>query len=518
MKLVTQLRIAILLLLGLGLCSAVVTVWNFQQSRLHIERITIAQSIYARYLNLESHIYQLFKQYGDAIIIGDANQRAGKIKLIEVVNKDFKAIREQLQKKVDLVGESRLSERESLVAIEQSVEQLIRRFDQFSPTGTGELSSDWSNLSRLLNDEIDENFRVIIQQALDEQAQNVTDTTTYVDKAVFRQRILTIILSLLGILAAIIGLVMLSRRFTLPIQTLASGVREFGEGNLDYRINPRGRDEVAEIGRTFDIMAAQISHKNQKLTTEKHVLQDAVDERTRQLSVMLEELKRSDASRKLMIADVSHELRTPLTIMHGEADVALRGAEKSPLVYREALTRVREAANHTARLVDDLLFVARTEAGEVRLKITDADLQTILLESQQTFGPDVEIDSALLVAPYRADEGRIKQALLVLLENARHYGGSKIVMKLEHGESGYCISVEDNGAGMNDITKQQAFERFFRGSNAAERYQEGAGLGLPMALSIAKAHGGDIILIDRPSGGLIAMLRLPEQATVERVA
>ncbi len=518
MKLVTQLRIAILLILGLGLCSAGLMLWNLQQSRLHIERINIAQSIYARYLNLESHIYQLFKQYGDAIIIGDANQRASKIQLIEVINTDIKTIRRQLKKNLDLVGENQTGEEDSLIQIEQTVEQLIRRLDQFSPTGTGELASDWSNLSRLLNDEIDENFRSIIQRALDQQKQNVSSTISFVDKAALHQRIMAAVFAFLGTVAAIAGITMLNRRFTRPINTLVGGVREFGEGHLDYRINPVGRDEVAEIGRTFDTMAAQISHKNQILTTEKHALQDAVDERTRQLSIMLEDVKRSDSSRKLMIADVSHELRTPLTIMRGEADIALRGEEKSPRVYREALTRVREAANHTARLVDDLLFVARTEAGEVRLKMSNIDLRTVLFEVQQTFGQEAVIDTSLATAPLRADAGRVKQALLVLLENARHYGGDRILMRLDTTDNGFCISVEDNGSGMSDTTKQQAFERFFRGSNAAERYQEGSGLGIPVALSIAKAHGGTITLSDRPGGGLIAALSLPEQSLMEHVA
>lgn len=518
MKLVTQLRLAILLILGLGLCSVALMLWHFQQSEKHIQRINIAQSIYGRYLNLESHTYQLFKQYGDAIIIGDANQRESKNKLIATIKSDFRIISESIALKAELVEGSRAAEAEKLKKIQQTVDGLIRSLDQFSPTGTGELASDWNKLSELLNAEIDQNFRGLIQDALDEQERNVLTTTLSVEKAVLQQQITAGVLAVLAIIAAIAGIMMLSRRFTHPINTLVAGVREFGDGRLEYRINLKGNDEIAEIGKTFDTMAAQIAEKNRALTDEKRILQEAVDERTMQLSHMLEDVKRIDASRKRMIADVSHELRTPLTIIKGEADIALRGDKKPASVYIQALGRTREAANHTARLVDDLLFVARTEAGEVRLNMDDLNLYTLSLDAQQTFARDSKFITTLASAPMRGDALRIQQAILVLLENAKRYGGNNIELHLEKSDGGFTLSVEDDGPGMDDETKGQAFERFFRGSNAAERYRDGAGLGIPVAYSIAQAHGGTIELSDREGGGLVAALLLPSVPLLENVA
>ena len=518
MKLVTQLRLAILLILGLGLSSVALMLWHFQQSEKHIQRISIAQSIYGRYLNLESHIYQLFKQYGDAIIIGDANQRESKNKLIDAISSDFRIIDDSIALKAGLVESSREAEVESLEKIQYTVDRLIRQLDQFSPTGTGELASDWNKLSELLNAEIDQNFRGLIQTALDEQERNALSTTLSVEKAVLHQQITAAVLAVLAIVAAIAGIMMLSRRFTHPINTLVAGVREFGDGKLDYRINPAGKDEISEIGKTFDTMAAQIAEKNKTLTDEKRILQEAVDERTMQLSHMLEDVKRIDASRRRMIADVSHELRTPLTIIKGEADIALRGDTKSVDIYIEALGRTREAANHTARLVDDLLFVARTEAGEVRLNLVEMNLYKVTLDAQQTFARNSNFITELTTAPMRGDALRIQQAILVLLENAKRYGGSNIDLRLENSAKGYAISVEDDGPGMDDETKSQAFERFFRGSNAAERYRDGAGLGIPVAYSIAKAHGGTIELSDREGGGLVAALLLPSMPSMENAA
>lgn len=523
MKLVTQLRLALLLLLSFGLCGAALQMWNAQQSRTHIKRINLSHTIYEGYLALESHTYQLFKQYGDAIIIGDANQRASKNALIEKISDDVKSMRALINSKTDLAGAESENEQATLTTIEKTVSDLIMRLDQFSPTGSGELSSDWERLSRLLNDDIDGNFRELIRSALAAELTDLETTGDVVDRAILLQQGITVLFGLAAIIATWMVVAMLNRRITTPINTLANGVRHFGEGYDSYRISLPGKDELSEIASSFNIMAAKVEEKNQTLASEKERLQRAVEERTQQLSVMVGDLKRIDTGRKNMIADVSHELRTPLTIIKGEADIALRGGLKEISVYTDALERTREAANHTARLVDDLLFVARTEAGEIRLKLADVDLCRVAREAHATFGPDAQLSIDTVTAPTRVDAGRIQQALIVLLENARHHGGGNIQLNLGDTAGGYFFAVEDTGPGMTDDEKSQAFERFYRGSNAAERYGDGAGLGLPVAQSIARAHGGTITLRDRPGGGLIAALWLPgklrlEQGDLEHVA
>ncbi len=519
MKLVTQLRIALLFILLLGLSSTVLHYWNLQQSRFQIRKINISHTIYEGYLNLESHIYQLFKQYGDAIIIGDSNQRASKNRLISQVGVDIAGIRNLIESEKELIGdENARIKLDALTEIELSVSSLTDRLDQFSPTGSGELSSDWGRLSRLLNEEIDGKFQLMMRAALERKSAEVEATGASVERAAIRQQRITILLALLGVLAVLVAVAMLDRRITRPLQQLHGGVRRFGEGQMDTKIKVPGRDEMAEIATSFNDMADKIAVKNRALTSEKERLQRAVEARTHRLSVMLEDVKRIDESRKRMIADVSHELRTPLTIIKGEVDIALRGDVKAVEYYREALERSREAANHTVRLVDDLLFVARTEAGEIRLNLETMDLVTVINEVKDTFLHDAEFSSELTTAPLAGDAGRISQALLVLLDNARHHGGEWVGIDLQAEANGYRILVEDSGPGMTDEEKAQAFERFYRGSNAAERYREGAGLGLPVARSIAHAHGGDIKLQDRPAGGLIAVFSLPANIQREHAA
>ena len=102
-----------------------------------------------------------------------------------------------------------------------------------------------------------------------------------------------------------------------------------------------------------------------------------------------------------------------------------------------------------------------------------------------------------------------------MLQNAQHYGAGAIMIRLDHGPGDYRIAVEDEGPGMSAMEKKDAFQRFFRGSNAADRYPEGTGLGLPVARAIVEAHGGTISLEDRPGGGLNSIITLPKQRQIE---
>ena len=134
------------------------------------------------------------------------------------------------------------------------------------------------------------------------------------------------------------------------------------------------------------------------------------------------------------------------------------------------------------------------------------------------FTGDAELIADVDAAPMRGDAARLQQALMTLLENARRHGGKAIALRISRAPDGYRVAVDDDGPGMTDDEKNKAFERFFRGSNTAGQYKDGLGLGLPIALSIVQAHGGDIELADRPGGGLIAAMILPSRPSLRAVA
>ncbi|MEM9277580.1 MAG: HAMP domain-containing sensor histidine kinase [Pseudomonadota bacterium] len=519
MKLATQLRILFLLMLCISLGGAALSVWSFGKASNHVTRVSLAYDAHASVLSLKSHTYQLFKQYGDALMIGDLDKGTGERNLIARIRSDIAEIRATIGAEIELVGEEEVEELEELSKIEIKIEELINALERISKNDNPDArATQWGELSQILEGDIDRDFHKLITEFLDEEVSEVEETLEQVAREVKVYNMVAVFFALIAIIATLVSVWILSRNVSYPLSLLSSGVKKFGSGDLDHRVILTGKDEISSIAQTFNVMAQSISDRTEALSSAKLTLEKAVADRTSKLEKALADIKRAESNRRQMLTDVSHELRTPLTVIRGEADVALRGGDKSAKVYREALNRAREAASHTSTLVDDLLFIARSEAGQVRLKIGQIDLVSVIRKTMDTFGLDAGLVTDLESAPMRGDPDRLRQAVLVLLENARHHGGKEIVLRLNRSPHGFQITIEDNGPGMTNEEKANAFERFFRGSNTAENYREGVGLGLPIAQAIAKAHQGTVELADRSGGGLLATISLPSKPTLKTVA
>ena len=520
-SLVGRLKALVFLLLGICLVTAALSIWSIRETARNVERVNLAHRVYERYLSLSDNTHQLFKQYGDALLIGDRDSGNGERRLIEAVRADIAAIRRTIGREIEKVGGEEVEELELLAEIEAMINMLIREFETLIEGGTPEtFSADWRRLSRILDDDIDRDFLALLTEALDEEASEVAETREEVAADIARYQLLAFAAMLAAVASAGAALIVLNRLLHRRMATLLAGVRAFAEGQTGGRVSLGGSDELSEIGETFDAMAARIDAENRRLEDRNTALEQAVAERTRRLETLLAEARRSENARRQMLSDVSHELRTPLTIIQGEADIALRARDPSPETYRDALSRAREAAGHTARIVDDLLFVARASEGRARLKPDMVDLVALLEERAEDPRGSITLALGSASAEVRADPTRLRQVLAILLENARHYGGGggEIVLGLDRTTEGWRISVADRGPGMSDAEKASAFERFYRGAQAAERYGEGVGLGLPVAKSIVEAHGGTLSLEDREGGGLVAAVVLPLKPRLRAVS
>ena len=485
-----------------------------------------AHQEYEGYLSLSNHTYQLFKQFGDAMLIGDRDRGRGESELLGKIRADIARIRRSTADSIRLVGEEEIEELENLERIESMIEELLVEHQNVMISRDREqFSSYWERLSYILDERIDTDFNQLIQEAIEGEAQEVATERVATAEMIRRFQLLAVIFTLMAIAAAAASIWILRRDLQEPIARLLSGASALARGDLEHRIRILGRNERHEVGHAFNKMAEEVASREGALSNANAQLESAVSERTRELERLLGALKKSDTNRQRLLADVSHELRTPLTIIRGEADVALRGNKQSAEPYREALSNIREAAMHTAGLVDDLLFVARREAGENRLRLELIDLADLLakvVDQHRTMADQHHARIAFLAnvehAKVRADAGRVRQVVLILLENAMRYGGSSIELRLDPAPGGYAVVVHDDGPGLTESERSRAFERFFRGSNAAARYQEGVGLGLPMAKAIVEAHGGAIALDSRTGDGLTVTFTLPKRGNLELVA
>ncbi|MBI3363269.1 MAG: HAMP domain-containing histidine kinase [Chloroflexi bacterium] len=208
------------------------------------------------------------------------------------------------------------------------------------------------------------------------------------------------------------------------------------------------------------------------------------------------------------MANASHELRTPLTLMRASAEVAQRGLPDVEVDRRALLGDVLQECDHMTRLVEDLLLLSRLDAGRLTLERRDISLSELLTDVQRQMGRvsderGVQLHLGEATGTARADPTRLRQVLLVLLDNAlRHTpaGGSISVEARPQGKH-VQLTVTDTGMGIPPRDVPQVFERFYRAKSNGKAQNEGTGLGLAIAKALVEAQGGQIRLESREGKG-----------------
>jgi two-component system, OmpR family, phosphate regulon sensor histidine kinase PhoR len=211
------------------------------------------------------------------------------------------------------------------------------------------------------------------------------------------------------------------------------------------------------------------------------------------------ELRRLERVRQDFVANVSHEFKTPLTAIQGFAETLLSGALEDPRNNRRFLEIIRDHATRLARLTDDLLKLARIEAGKLEVQFSPVSIvtlvercaETALLKSAQK-QIALEIDVPPGLPPVRGDASLLRDVLQNLLDNAIQYtpAGGRIQVSAAAGVREVIVSVIDTGIGIPLADQERIFERFYRVDAGRSREAGGTGLGLSIAKHIVEVHGG----------------------------
>jgi two-component system OmpR family sensor kinase len=300
-----------------------------------------------------------------------------------------------------------------------------------------------------------------------------------------RRRFLFILVGLapLALAGVAVGGWVLTGRALAPVDAMVAAARRIGAEDLSLRLAPENRDD--EIGR----LAA--------------VLND-----------MLGRLERSFTAVRQFSADAAHELRTPLTILKGELEVALRGTRGSE-EDRRVLESCQEEVDRLVALVEDLLLLARTDAGAmdqprelVDLGEVIDDVTPALLGLAERAGVTLVVND-LGTAVVRGSAPMLFRVLLNLGDNAIKYSGpgSRVEVTLTTRDEDAVLEVRDDGPGIAPADQTHVFDRFYRGDPA--RTRGGTGLGLALARSIVEVHGGRITLASAPETGTCFRVILP---------
>lgn len=429
--------------------------------------------------------------------------------------------------------EENLRRRDAVAVLMQSVAELEQAVDAAMPLAPGaDAQQAWQALSAVFDRSQGRDLRQLIDDSLAREAAAVERERRAADQTLAWMRHLWLAMALTLALLAVAAAVHFARALRRPLDHLSEGAQALQRGDLAHRIPVAGVDEFSAVATSMNTLAAELASHRSRETLARQQLEDQVAGRTAELREALDALRAADARRRQLFADISHELRTPTTAIRGEAEITLRGPDRTAPDYKAALRRIVETSAQLGHVINDLLAMARSDIDALSLVRQPVDLGALVQEAvaqsaalAEGRGVAVLCDGPASAADARlevpGDAQRLRQVLLILLDNATRYSHPGGVVQVgwataaQDGLPVCTVDVTDQGIGIGADELPQVFERHFRGRQAREARPEGSGLGLPIAQALARAHGGHVDLQSRVGQGTRARLVLPLAVAAE---
>jgi two-component system sensor histidine kinase KdpD len=210
-----------------------------------------------------------------------------------------------------------------------------------------------------------------------------------------------------------------------------------------------------------------------------------------------------------IVSTVAHELRTPIAAVRGAADALRAGEALEPTVREQLLDVIARAADQLGRLADDLRAAGRTASDELEVAIAPCEVAAVaseVVQAARVATPAARIRLRATTAVAAADQGRLRQVLANLVDNARVHGGAEVNLEVASNAGRVTIAVSDEGPGVPADERERIFEPYAR---LAESHVRGTGLGLYLARELVTAMGGTLTCSETPGGGATFTVSLP---------
>lgn len=311
----------------------------------------------------------------------------------------------------------------------------------------------------------------------------------------------------LGLIVAFPVSYMLARAFAAPILKLGAGAKRIASGDLGARIEVHSKDEVEQLANQFNDMAA-------KLGESYSGLEQKVAEKTAQLEL-------ANRHKSEFLANMSHELRTPLNAVIGFSDV-LREQYFGALNAKQAeyVKDINESGLHLLSLINDILDLAKIEAGHMDLDLSSFSLpmainnaMVLVRERALRYQLQLRVEIAPEVTDIVADERKFKQILINLLTNAVKfsYPHGWVVVTVKRDTNGVMVTVNDSGVGVAAEDHAAVFDEFRQLKTGSSAKLEGTGLGLSLAKRMVELHDGRIWVQSELGKGASFTFTLPDR-------
>lgn len=309
------------------------------------------------------------------------------------------------------------------------------------------------------------------------------------------------VLAAIALIAATTAGILILRRQLAPLSRVSAAARRVADLELD-----RGEVELPTPIVPVDPASAH---------TEVGQLGTSLNRMLDRIASALSARHASETRVRQFVADASHELRTPLAAIRGYTELAQRKHDELPADVAHAMNRVESETTRMTQLVEDMLLLARLDAGRP-LERESVDLSRLVVDSvsdAHIAGPDHQWSLDLPEDPVvvDGDEARLHQVLANLLANARTHtpSGTSVTVALKPEPDAVLLSVADDGPGIPASLLPDVFERFARGDSSRSRREGSTGLGLAIVAAVVKAHGGTIE-VSSTAGSTEFVVRLPQ--------
>ncbi len=292
--------------------------------------------------------------------------------------------------------------------------------------------------------------------------------------------VVSLLFSVLAALAlAIPAAILLSLKFTGPLNRMKETASCIAEGDFSARNGLKQKDEIGDLAAAMDGMAGRLAAADQ-------------------------ESKRLDQMRRDFISNISHELRTPVTVLRGSLEALVDGVVDDPRQAAEYQKQMLEESKHLQRLVNDLLELSRLQNADFKIERSPLELRQLLEDAARSMRRVAEPKNVLVETvcgegefTFVGDYGRLRQMLITVTDNAVKFSpsGETVTLSLSRQEGRPVAAVIDRGPGIPPDQLPQIFRRFHSGR---EGNRTGTGLGLPIARQIAERHGIEIRVESQP--------------------
>ncbi|MNM43115.1 Sensor protein kinase WalK [compost metagenome] len=262
-----------------------------------------------------------------------------------------------------------------------------------------------------------------------------------------------------------------------PLKELENAANEIKQGNLDYKINIDSKDEIAQVGNSFENMRIRLKES-------------------------IELQQQYEDNRKELISNISHDLKTPITSIKGYVEGIKDGIADTPEKMNKYINTIHAKAKYMDILIDDLFLFSKLDINKLQFHYQRVDFTEFMKDCIEELSFDIAKNNIELTSHIptstimvKADVQKLKRVILNIIENSMKYKDDKalkIDINIVEKHDEVIVEIKDNGKGIDKEILPNIFERFYRGDAARETIGGGSGLGLAIVKKIIEEHQGEI--------------------------